>query len=105
MLDGIEHTAKETVVLIAEMKKLMQQCKMKIREGYPKMYSQDLLNNLFKFPYTKIEYIETYLGVSRSTAIRYLEVLVKEGLLVKKKIGRDNFYINHSLFALLSGNE
>jgi Fic family protein len=105
MLEGIEQTAKETVVLIADIKKLMQQFKMKIRGGYPKMYSQDLLNNLFKYPYTKIDYIENDLGVSRNTAIRYLEVLVKEGLLVKKKIGRDNFYINHSLFSLLSGNE
>jgi Fic family protein len=104
MLDGIEKTAGESVVLITEIKKLMQQYKMRIREEHPKMYSQDLLNNLFKYPYTKIEYIEDDLAVSRNTAIRYLEALVKEGLLAKKKIGRDNFYINQALFALLSGN-
>jgi Fic family protein len=91
------------VVLIAAIKKLMQEYKQLIRSGYPKMYSQDLINNLFKYPYTKIEFIQKDLGVSRNTAIRYLEALVKEGLLNKKKIGRDNFYINHALFGLLSG--
>jgi Fic family protein len=103
ILDGVEKTANETVVLIAAIKKLMQQYKQQIRSGYPKMYSQDLINNLFKYPYTKIEFIQKDLGVSRNTAIRYLEALVKEGLLNKKKIGRDNFYINHALFGLLSG--
>lgn len=102
MLEGITQTAQESNVLIKHMKQLMQEYKQKIRTDLPKLYSQDLLNNLFKYPYTKIEYIETELGVSRSTAIRYLESLVSNGLLKKKKIGRDNFYINHPLFALLA---
>lgn len=38
----------------------------------------DLLNNLFKYPDTKIEFIEKDLSVSRSTTIRYLEALVKK---------------------------
>lgn len=104
ILEGVAQTASETVVLIASFKKLMMQFKQQIRAGYPKMYSQDLINNLFKYPYTKIEFIQKDLGVSRNTAIRYLEALVQEGLLNKKKIGRDNFYINHALFGLLSGD-
>jgi Fic family protein len=103
MLDGIEKTAKESIILINNIRKLMQEYKHLIREKYPKMYSQDLLNNLFKYPYTKIEFIQTDLRVSRNTAIRYLEELVQEKILVKHKIGRENFYENHSLFKLLSG--
>ena len=103
MLTGIEKSANESVVLIANIKKLMQQYKQAIRTNFPKMYSQDLLNNLFKYPYTKIEFIERDLGVSRSTAIRYLGALVKKGLLQKQKVGRDNFYLNEPLFVLLSG--
>ena len=104
ILDGVEKTAIETVVLISNIKRLMQQFKQEIRGGYPKMYSQDLLNNLFKYPYTKIEFVQNDLGVSRNTAIHYLEELVKAGMLHKKKIGRNNFYINHALFTLLSGD-
>ena len=81
----------------------MQRYKKEIREQFPKMYSQDLLNNLFKYPYTKIEFIQRDLGVSRNTSIRYLEALVAAGLLQKKKAGRNNFYLNEPLFTLLSG--
>jgi len=102
MLNGIEQTANESIVLIKNIRALMQEYKQNIRSNHSKLYSQDLLNNLFKYPYTKIEYIEAELDVSRSTAIRYLESLVKTGILKKQKIGRDNFYINQRLFALLS---
>lgn len=104
MLDGVEKTAKETVLLINAIKKQMQEYKHLIREKYPKMYSQDLLNNIFKYPYTKIEFIQKDLQVSRNTAIRYLEELVEEKILIKHKIGRENFYENRELFKLLSGN-
>ncbi len=104
MLEGVEKTANESIVLITAIKNLMQQYKQQIRGQYPKMYSQDLLNNLFKYPYTKIEFIQNDLGVSRNTAIRYLDSLVNAALLTKHKIGRDNFYLNKKLFALLSIN-
>lgn len=103
MLDGVEKTANESIVLINNIRKLMQEYKHLIREKYPKMYSQDLLNNLFKYPYTKIEFIQIDLQVSRNTAIRYLEELVQEKMLIKHKIGRENFYENYLLFKLLSG--
>ena len=105
MLDGIEQTAHESIILINHIKELMQQYKQTIRTGLPKMYSQDLLNNLFKYPYTKIEYMERDLDISRSTAIRYLKELEKIKLLKKQKIGRDNFYINQPLFNLLTANK
>jgi Fic family protein len=104
MLDGVEKTAAASVTLIASIKELMLQYKHLIRSNHPKLYSQDLLNNLFKYPYTKIEYLQTDLQISRSTAIRYLEVLVKAGILTKHKVGRDNFFLNAKLFGLLAGN-
>jgi Fic family protein len=104
MLDGIEKTANESVILISGIKKLMQEYKHVIRDRHPKLYSQDLLNNLFKYPYTKIEFIQHDLQVSRNTAIRYLDVLVQEGIVNKHKIGRDNYYLNEPLFKLLSSS-
>jgi Fic family protein len=103
MLEGIEKTAKEGIRLIQALRLLMQEQKNQIRDTFPKMYSQDLLNSLFKYPYTKIEYIQEDLQVSRNTAIRYLEDLVKEEIVVKHKLGRENYYENRKLFKLLSG--
>ncbi|MEO6455530.1 MAG: Fic family protein [Ginsengibacter sp.] len=104
MLNGVEQTAQETIVLISEIKDLMQQYKQTIRTELPKLYSQDLLNNLFKYPYTKIEFFERDLGISKRTSVRYLEALIQKKILQKQKIGRDNFYLNKPLFELLSGN-
>ncbi|MDE3211869.1 MAG: Fic family protein [Bacteroidota bacterium] len=104
MLDGIEKTAATSVTVIASIKELMQQYKQRIRTDHPKLYSQDLLNNLFKYPYTKIEFLQKDLQISRSTAIRYLDVLVRAEILKKHKVGRDNFFLNAKLFALLADN-
>jgi Fic family protein len=103
MLDGVEQTATESIELIGNIKRLMQEYKQTLRNELPKLYSQDLLNNLFKYPYTKIEFLERDLRVSGRTATRYLEALIEKGLLKKQKIGRDNFYLNEQLFKLLSG--
>ena len=104
MLDGIEKTAKQTIYLIEQIKVLMMNYKHGIRHGLPKIYSQDLLNNLFRHPYTKIEFVVNDLGVTRLTATKYLEKLVEKGFLEKQKIGRSNYYINAPLCDLFSRN-
>lgn len=70
MLDGVEQTAHETILLIGEMRELMQRTKHQLRSY--RFYSQDLLNNLFRHPYTRIEFVQQELGVSRITAAAYL---------------------------------
>ncbi len=101
MLKGIEETSIETIVLIKSIKELMMTYKQKIRGEMNKIYSQDLLNNLFKHPYTKIDFICQELSVTRPTAVSYLNQLVDAGILSKMKMGRDNFYLNIQLFELL----
>jgi Fic family protein len=102
MLKGVEETAKQTLQLIEAIRQLMQDYKQRIRRDLPKLYSQDLLNNLFKHPYTKIEFLEEELGVTRQTASGYLNRLVKAGFLEKVKIGKSNFYINQPLYKLFA---
>ncbi|HZL10646.1 MAG TPA: Fic family protein [Prolixibacteraceae bacterium] len=101
MIHGIEKTSRETIELIIQIKELMMNYKHKLRDNY-KFYSQDLLNNLFKHPYTKIEFIVTDLKVSRITAANYLNKLAEDGLLKKERIGTGNYYVNEPLFNLLS---
>jgi hypothetical protein len=68
-----------------------------------KFYSHDLINNLFKYPYTKIEFLEQDLKIHRNTAAAYLNQLYDRGLLGKVKLGRSNYYLNEPLFNLLKG--
>jgi len=101
MIKAVDQTSKETIDLIIKIHELMMNYKRTLRDNY-KFYSQDLLNNLFKHPYTKIEFIQRDLNVSRITAANYLNQLADDKLLTKKKLGTANYYINDPLFKLLS---
>jgi Fic family protein len=102
MVKGVEKTAIETIGLIKDIRDLMFYFKNRLRDEY-KFYSQDLLNNLFKHPYTKIEFLVNDLNVSRITAANYLNKLAEDKLIRKEKLGTSNYYINDQLFELLSG--
>jgi len=100
MLRGVALTARHTTRLVENIRTLLQQHKQHIRSTY-KFYSQDLINNIFCHPYTKVAFLERDLGVSRATATRYLDALAKGGVLQKHKSGRENYYVNHALVNLL----
>lgn len=101
MLKAVESTAKQTTLLISEIRTLMQNYKVDMKDKLPKVYSHELLNNLFKHPYTKIEFVVNDTGKSRQTASKYLDELVQIKLLSKHKIAKDNLYLNEHLYRLL----
>lgn len=105
MLRAVGSTAGGTLRLIEGIKILMADQKNRLRTDYPRLYSQDLLNNLFRHPYTRIEFIQNDLGVTRQTAASYLDRLAKGGMLVKHQAGRNNYYINAPLVQLLTQGE
>ena len=100
VLRGVEETAIETLRLVEGIRALMVETKRRMRDEHTKIYSQDLLNNLFRHPYTRIEFVQDELNVSRPTATKYLEELAASGLLFKHRAGRNNYYINRPLVAL-----
>lgn len=104
ILRGIAETAKETAELISKMKRLIDEAKDRLKTE-TKIYSHELVNNIFGHPYTRIEYVMEDVGVSRPTAGRYLEQMCKIGLLTKLEIGRNNYYVNNALVDLLANGE
>ncbi len=100
LLAGVEQTSRQTTALVFGVRDLMQSHKNRMRSELPNIYTQDLLINLFRHPYTKIDFVVSELGVTRKTAAKYLEENVRIGLLSKHKLGRDNYYINDELYNL-----
>ena len=100
MLEAVEVTAGRTLRTVQAIKAALMDYKHRIRTQH-KFYSQDLINNLFSHPYTKIEFLQRDLQVSRMTATRYLDALAQTGFLVKQKIGRGNYYVNLALNQIL----
>jgi len=102
MVGAVERTAAEGIATIQAIKALLMDYKHRIRDAH-RFYSQDLINNLFSHPYTRIEFVQHDLKVSRLTATRYLDLLARDGFLHKRKVGRSNYYINQPLFRILTG--
>jgi len=101
MLDAVQWTAIDTLQTVRAIAHNMLQYKRAIRAKH-RFYSQDLINLLFSHPYSKIEHLQTTLGVSRLTAMNYLNRLTADGFLQKNKVGRDNYYVNTALFRILT---
>ena len=102
MLEAIEQTATLAIRTVQAIKVALQDYKHRIRAQY-KFYNQDLINNLFTHPYTKIEFVQRDLQVSRITATKYLDALAEGGFLQKQKMGRGNYYVNIALNSILMG--
>jgi Fic family protein len=100
MLQAVVQTSRQTVAFIQKIRSLMLETKHRLRVDLEKTYSQDLLNNIFRHPYTKIEFLQQELDVTRQTATKYLDKLVEAGFLKKAKIGRSNYYINEALLEI-----
>lgn len=100
ILYGIEQTAQSTLALVEGIRHQMATVKQRMRSELPKIYSQDLLNNLFRHPYTRIEFVQQDLGVARKTARSYLRYLAEHDFVVEKKSGKHKYYVNVPLVRL-----
>jgi Fic family protein len=100
VLRAVSVTSRQTLELIEGMLELMASYKRRLREHPSVRYSQDLLNNLFRHPYTRIEFLQSDLGVTRQTAAKYLDQLAAAGFVEKRQQGRNNYYVNRPLIEL-----
>lgn len=105
MLKGVNLTAQHTVKIIRRIKQIMEHFTSEIQTKAEAIYSKELLELLFKYPYTKVKFIEEGLNIHRHTATKYLNVLVELGLLTMHKSGKSNYYVNHQLCDLLSDTD
>ncbi|SDF83097.1 Fic family protein [Sporolituus thermophilus] len=101
MLEGVEQTAEETLLLIKQINSVMEKTAEDVKQALPKIYSRELIDLLFYEFYTKIPYIERGLNVSRKTASGYLAALEEKGFLVSQKIGKEKIFLNTRLFEVV----
>ena len=79
----------------------MQSMADEVKTVLPKIYSKDLIEILFKLPYTKRQYlIDAKLGTSKTVG-NYLIELENAGFLISEKVGKEKLYLNHRLMAVL----
>jgi len=101
MLDMIEVTSQKVISKLDLIIKLMQELENVIKSKKPKLFNKELLEIIFKLPYTKRKnLIDAKLGTPKTVG-NYLIELEKLGILKSKKIGKEKLYINHRLMKIL----
>jgi Fic family protein len=103
MLDMIEQTALNGRNQITEIEKLMTDMGKEIQLQLPKIYSKDLMEILFRLPYTKRNHLEKSGLGNLKTVGNYLKELENHGFLKTKQVGKEKLYLNFRLLEILKG--
>ena len=102
MLDAVEQTSIRTHGQITEILALMESVRERVQREAPSIYSKDLIEQIFKQPYCKIQFLERAGMGTRQTCAKYLRELESMGILKGQKMGREVYFINSALFTLLT---
>ena len=102
ILKGIGETARWTTSKIAAIRELQERCVSHVRQHIPKMYSRELVDAVFEFPYCRIGNLTKRGIAKRQTASVYLKELVRIGVLEEKQAGKERLFINVRLMHLLT---
>lgn len=103
MLRAIEETARQTFDQVQAILALMEEIRARVQDQAPAIYSKDLIEVIFRHPYTKIQFVVDAGIAKRQTASSYLQTLAGLGILSEEKIGREKYYINDALLKALVG--
>ena len=101
MLDMVETTAIKGLNKLESIIRLMETTGQEIKEQLPKVYSKDLVEVIFKLPYTKRQnLIDINLGTPKTVG-NYLMALEDEGFLRSVRVGKEKLYLNQKLMNIL----
>jgi Fic family protein len=102
MLDAVEQTSVRTHRQITDILALMESVREHVQREAPGIYSKDLIEQIFRQPYCKIQFLERAGMGTRQTCAKYLRELERLGILTGQKMGREIYFINSGLFTLLT---
>ncbi|GMQ26429.1 Fic family protein [Algoriphagus sp. oki45] len=104
MLEMVEKTANHGLKRLEQVSNLMEYTAEQIRVTLPRVYSKDLVEIIFRLPYTKRQFlIDAGLGTPKTVG-NYLSELEAEGFLFSKKVGKEKLYLNTSLMNILENS-
>lgn len=97
MLEMVEYTANKGLKRLRDVTELMEVMSTEIKQSLPKVYTKELVEILFRLPYTKRKFlIEAKLGTPKTVG-NYLILLEEVGFLKSEKVGKEKLYLNHRL--------
>ncbi len=102
MLEAVRETSLWTLAKIESMRNLVDSTVETVRQDLPKIYSRELVDEIFKQPYCRIDNLVQAGVAKRQAASRYLKLLVEIGILEERVSGREKLFLNTQLLQLLA---
>lgn len=102
ILKAVEETAYWTTQKIAAIRNLQDDTARYVRQSIPKVYSRELVDQIFVSPYCRIKNLIDSGVAKRETSSKYLKELVRIGVLREEMFGRERLYIHPKLMQLLT---
>jgi Fic family protein len=101
MLDMVQQSSMAALNRLNKIVELIETTGNSIKERLPKVYSKELMDVLFRLPYTKRQdLIDLQLGTPKTVG-GYLKLLEEHGFLRSEKMGRERLYLNEALMKIL----
>lgn len=101
MLDMVEKTSINVIRKLEEIVRLKEDVEAFVKKESPTIYSRELIDLIFKLPYTKRKnLIDEKMGTPKTVG-KYLSELEKLKVLTSIKVGKEKLYINHGLMKIL----
>jgi Fic family protein len=101
MLDALSAQAAETKQTALSILQLFESMRDRIRREYPKIYSAELVEQLFSYPVVTPVNLARQLGIHYTTATRHLKALTDAGFLTDAEVGKYHLYANHELLKIV----
>jgi len=101
MLDMIEETSNKGLERLNKIITSISKTSDEIKAKLPKIYSKDLVEILFRLPYTKRQHLVIGNIGNPKTVGNYLITLEENGFLTSVKVGKEKLYLNHQLLKIL----
>ena len=105
MLEGVEETATWTTEKIGAIRRLADHTAEYVRHQEPKIYSRELVDQIFEQPYCRISNLESAGIAKRQTASKYLKSLAALGILEEHQTGREKIFIHPKLMRVLTTDQ
>ncbi len=101
-LRAIATQAIQTIIVVLKIQTQIEEFKKVLSEKNPKMLSTDFVDTIFASPMITYESLSKDLKIHKNTASKYLNQLVKFGLLERMKYKKEVVFINQKYLDILN---
>ena len=92
ILDAVEEQSIKTTQSVTGIRELMKEYRELLQSHLPKIYSAELVEYLFSYPFYSQSTMQLKLNISRNTSSKYFSELIQSGIIKEQKYKNDKIY-------------